>query len=66
MEGKKVYMKPKDDSYASFKQFIHDMVHALKPGETIEDDEESTRRAFAAYQAARKKSGASKESSASR
>ena len=60
MANKRVYGRPKDDSYAAFKEFLASFVQALKPGATVEPDEESTRRAYEKYLAAKRKSGASK------
>ena len=65
-KSQKVFMKPAGDDYQSFKAFISSFVQALKPGETIEDDEESTRRAYEKYLAAKRKSGASEKNGASR
>jgi hypothetical protein len=64
-KGQKVFSRPRDDSYESFRDFIYGFVRALGgdtsfEGET-EEDEQEMRRAYEAFLAARKKSGASKE-----
>jgi hypothetical protein len=66
MAGKKVFMKPKDDSYESFRNFVLGFAAALGGDFSLEgwtdEDEQKMRETYAAYLAARANSGASKES----
>jgi len=60
-EKRKVYMRPKDDSYKAFKSFLDSFAQALSPGLIPEEEdaktEELTKAAYQEYLRVRRSSG---------
>jgi hypothetical protein len=57
MAGRKTFMRPANDSFEAYRQFIVDMVHALSPCATVDLPDSEYRASYEAYLAARRKSG---------